>query len=245
MMRRMMSFWLVLALVSLVVGCAGDGAVSEDAFTPPPAMLDVMLQVDDVPGAEERMWLEHGVLLTGCTYAEMVLNSVVSSPREGLRNTTAEYRVGGTRVYETLIMQMMEGSRGGRLRLIKDTMNSCDGTEIEPYYGTLQTSGGKKVEQFSVMPANDLPEAVAGFTSVVTADDGAQVTIQRIFVPILTEGDKPGLLSLATIAEGGSPGSPSPMDLLDAALARAGATIDTYVPEPVTAVEPEPTATSD
>lgn len=123
----------------------------------------------------------------------------------------------------------------------KDTMSSCAGTEIDSYYGTLQTSSGKKVEQLSVMAASDLPEVVAGFTSVVTADDGAQVTIQRILVPVLTEGDKPGLLSLATIAEGGSPGSPSPMDLLDTALARADATIAPYVPEPA-ALLSEPTA---
>lgn len=55
----------------------------------------------------------YGVLLSGCTYVEMMLNYAVSSRREGLRNTTAEHRVSGTRVYETLIMQMMEGTRGG------------------------------------------------------------------------------------------------------------------------------------
>lgn len=243
MMRRMMSFLLVLALVPLAVGCDGGDAGPGDAFTPPPAMLDVMLQVDDVPGAEERVWLSDGAYLTGCTYAEMVLNSLVSAPREGLRNTTAEYRLGSTRVYETLVIQVIESNRGGQFRLIKDTMSSCDGKEIEPYHATMRTSSGK-VEQFDVMQANDLPEAVAGFTSVVTADDGAQVTIQRIFVPILTEGDKPGLLSLATVADGGSPGSPSPTDLIDTALARAGATIDPYVPEPATAPQSEPTATA-
>ncbi|WP_126381280.1 hypothetical protein [Actinomyces howellii] len=224
-MRRFMSFALLSALLPLVVGCTGNGADSQEVFTPPPAMGDAMLPQTEVPGATGRQWLRDGVVLSGCARVEMALNLAVSAS-EDLGNTTAEYNVGSTRVYETLVMNIAESSRGSRLRLIEDDMNGCDGRQIEPYHATMATSSGR-VERFTVMESEELPRAVVGFTSVVTADDGAQVTIERIYAPIVTDGDKPGLLSLATLAEGGSPGSPSPTELLDAALARAGAVIDT------------------
>ncbi|WP_161512791.1 hypothetical protein [Actinomyces howellii] len=243
-----MSFSMLLSLAPLVAGCAGGGAGSDEVFTPSPAMVDVMLRVEDVPGADKRIWHEYGVYLTGCSYPEKVFNSLVSSPREGLRNTTAEYDVGDSTVYETLVPQVVESGRGGQLGLIRESLSSCDGREMEPYHATMRTSSGR-VEAFSVLSDAGLPGVVAGYSSVVTADDGAQVTIQRIFVPILTEGDKSGLLSLAAVTEGGDPGSPTPMELLDPALERAGAIIDlsvdvapTTVPSDQAAVPSEPTA---
>lgn len=256
-MRWRISFLMLFSLAPLVAGCAGGGAGSDEVFTPSPAMVDVMLRVEDVPGADRLIWHEYGVYLTGCNYPEKVFNTLLSPPREGLRNTTAEYDVGGSTVYETLVLQVVESDRGGQFRLIREALGSCDGREMEPYHATMRTSSGR-VEVFSVLSDRGLPETVAGYSSVVTADDGAQVTIQRIFVPILTEGDRPGLLSLATVTESGSPGSPTPMELLDPALERAGAIIDlsvnvaptavpsdqAAVPSESTAVTRGPTATS-
>ncbi|WP_210580732.1 hypothetical protein [Actinomyces succiniciruminis] len=60
-----------------------------------------------------------------------------------------------------------------------------------------------------------------------TGEDGAQHHIERIYAAVTTNnGQEPGIIVLTTVSNTDQPGAPAPLDLLDAALQRADATLD-------------------
>lgn len=101
-------------------------------------------------------------------------------------------------------------------------------------------------EVFSRIPADRLPEDVVGYTATVTSGkDRSIVTYQRIFVRILREG-RYGVMMLGTAMPGDLPSPTTPMDLLDTALERAGAIIDSTalrIPHPLDPQTASPTPT--
>ena len=101
-------------------------------------------------------------------------------------------------------------------------------------------------EVFSRIPADRLPEGVVGYTATVTSsEDRSVVTYQRIFVRILRDG-RYGIMMLGTAIPGDQPSPTTPMDLLDTALERAGAVIDSTalrIPDPLDPQTASPTPT--
>ena len=101
-------------------------------------------------------------------------------------------------------------------------------------------------EVFSRIPADRLPEGVVGYTATVTSsEDQSVVTYQRIFVRILRDGHY-GIMMLGTAIPGDQPSPTTPMDLLDTALERADAIIDSTalrIPDPLDLQTASPTPT--
>lgn len=85
-----------------------------------------------------------------------------------------------------------------------------------------------------------------GYTATVTSsEDRSVVTYQWIFVRILREG-RYGVMMLGTAMPGDLPSPTTPMDLLDTALERAGAIIDSTalrIPHPLDPQTASPTPT--
>ncbi|MBF0698353.1 hypothetical protein IR146_13615 [Actinomyces bowdenii] len=90
----------------------------------------------------------------------------------------------------------------------------------------MPSSPPTRSESFTLTPAEQLPDGVTGYSSIVTAGDGAQRTFQRIYVPVKDNQGKTGLIALTTATAGSQPASPTPLDLLDTAIQRADVTID-------------------
>ncbi|MCR2051321.1 hypothetical protein NSA19_00325 [Actinomyces bowdenii] len=90
----------------------------------------------------------------------------------------------------------------------------------------MPSSPPTRSESFTLTPAEQLPDGVTGYTSIVTAGDGAQRTFQRIYVPVKDSQGKTGLIALTTATNGNQPATPTPLDLLDTAIQRADVTID-------------------
>ena len=208
----------------LVAGCSRE-AVHRPDRTPPASMVALMLTPSDVPAGSSLTAQNNIVQTTGCPQADPFLNQMVSHTPE-TDDTTVIINAGDIEVMQTLVLDMIESEPNQRFHSIASVISSCDGGTFEAPYQAMPTSPPTRSESFTLTPADELPEGVTGYTSTVTAGDGAQRTFQRIYVPVKDKEGKTGLIALTTATAGSQPASLTPLDLLDTAVQRANVTID-------------------
>ena len=209
---------------ALLVGCSRE-AVHRPDRTPPASMVALMLTPSDVPAGSSLTAQNNIVQTTGCPQADYFLNLAKSHSRE-VDGITVVIDAGTTEVMQTLVLDMIESEPNQRFHSIASVISSCDGGTFEAPYQAMPTSPPTRSESFTLTPADELPEGVTGYTSTVTAGDGAQRTFQRIYVPVKDNQGKTGLIALTTATAGSQPASLTPLDLLDTAVQRANVTID-------------------
>ncbi|BDA64470.1 hypothetical protein MANAM107_13040 [Actinomyces capricornis] len=127
---------------------------------------------------------------------------------------------------QTLVLDLIESEPNQRFHSIASVISSCDGRTLEAPFEAIPTANTDLSESFTLTPAEELPDGITGYTSTVTAGDGAQRTFQRIYVPVKDSQGKTGLIALTTATNGNQPATPTPLDLLDTAVQRADVTID-------------------
>ena len=148
-----------------------------------------------------------------------------TSYEETTQNTTVIIEAGDVEFTQTMILNLIDSHSQRRIHDIDALIHSCDGQTLTPPHTAMQNASGLS-ESFTLTPADELPEGVTGYTSTVTAGDGAQRTFQRIYVPVKDKEGKTGLIALTTATAGSQPASLTPLDLLDTAVQRANVTID-------------------
>ena len=226
--------WAVVAVVvSVVVAVGGCWGAEEE-----PAVAKYMLRAEDVPGGGEVNYPNRVSNLT------VRCNTVIGDAHWGASRDEATpdatVRVeaeGGRAVEETLVLSAYI------LDVVADAdrhIGKC--AEASPF----DKGQNDATEVFSRIPADRLPEGVVGYTATVTSsEDQSVVTYQRIFVRILRDG-RYGIMMLGTAIPGDQPSPTTPMDLLDTALERAGAIIDSTalrIPHPLDLQTASPTPT--
>ena len=184
-----------------------------------------MLSPDDIPGGRSLTARNTIVQTTGCLHADTFLNEV-SSHLPKVDGVTVVIDAGDVEVMQTLVLDMIESEPNQRFHSIASIISSCDGRTLEAPYWAMPSSPPTRSESFTLTPAEQLPDGVTGYTSIVTAGDGAQRTFQRIYVPVKDSQGKTGLIALTTATNGNQPATPTPLDLLDTATQRADVTID-------------------
>lgn len=209
---------------ALLVGCSRE-AVHRPDRTPPASMVALMLTPSDVPAGSNLTAQTTIVQTTGCPQADYFLNLAKSHSRE-VDGITVVIDAGTTEVMQTLVLDMIESEPNQRFHSIASVISSCDGGTFEAPYQAMPTSPPTRSESFALTPADELPDGVTGYTSTVTAADGAQRTFQRIYVPVKDKEGKTGLIALTTATTGSQPATLTPLDLLDTALTKADVTID-------------------
>ena len=226
--------WAVVSVVVAVVVAVGGcwGAEGE------PAVAKYMLRAEDVPGGGEVNYPNRVSNLT--VRCDTVIGDVHWGASRDEATPRATVRVeaeGGRVVEETLILSTY-------LHDMTVDANRYIGwcAEASPFDD--EQNGGTEV--FSRIPADRLPEGVVGYTATVTSsEDQSVVTYQRIFVRILRDG-RYGIMMLGTAMPGDQPSPTTPMDLLNTALERAGAVIDSTalrIPDPLDLQTASPTPT--
>ena len=226
--------WAVVAVVvSVVVAVGGCWGAEEE-----PAVAKYMLRAEDVPGGGEVNYPNRVSNLT------VRCNTVIGDAHWGASRDEATpdatVRVeaeGGRAVEETLVLSVYSP---GTVEDVDRNIGWC--AEASPF--DEEQNGATEV--FSRIPADRLPEGVVGYTATVTSsEDQSVVTYQRIFVRILRDG-RYGIMMLGTAIPGDQPSPTTPMDLLDTALERAGAIIDSTalrIPDPLDPQTASPTPT--
>ncbi|WP_223906432.1 hypothetical protein [Actinomyces capricornis] len=184
-----------------------------------------MLTTDDVPGGDTLVAQNNIVETTGCLQADYLLSIALSHTPE-TDATTVVIDAGDVEVTQTLVLDMIESEPNQRFHSIASVISSCDGRTLEAPYWAMPSSPPTRSEAFTLTPSDQLPDGVTGYTSTVTAGDGAQRTFQRIYVPVKDNQGKTGLIALTTATNGNQPATPTPLDLLDTATQRANVTID-------------------
>jgi len=213
-----------LLTIVLAAGCSPGSSETTPAYSPPAPAGGMMLTAQDAPGATGVTWHENLIQFTSCPGLEKLL--VLSNSRSyDFSAITAEYPTGNSTVYETAVLNVSTPSPNEHFEKFKNLITSCDGRQSGAYHTVISTPF-QVTENFAATPAADLPDGLIGFTSLITADDGTdERTIQRIYAPVITNSHEPGIIVLTTVSDTDSPGAPAPLDLLDAALRRAGATV--------------------
>ena len=226
--------WAVVAVVvSVVVAVGGCWGAEEE-----PAVAKYMLRAEDVPGGGEVNYPNRVSNLT--VRCDTVIGYVHWNASRDETTPDATVRVeaeGGRAVEETLVLSVYSP---GTVEDVDRNIGWC--AEASPF--DEEQNGGTEV--FSRIPADRLPEGVVGYTATVTSsEDQSVVTYQRIFVRILRDG-RYGIMMLGTAIPGDQPSPTTPMDLLDTALERAGAIIDSTalrIPHPLDLQTASPTPT--
>mgnify|MGYP000845057010 FL=1 len=226
--------WAVVAVVvSVSVAVGGCWGAEEE-----PAVAKYMLRAEDVPGGGETTYPRRVSDLTvRCNDVIYIAHRDGSRDEATPRATVRVEAEGGRAVEETLILSTY-------LHDMTVDANRYIGwcAEASPFDD--EQNGGTEV--FSRIPADRLPEGVVGYTATVTSsEDQSVVTYQRIFVRILRDG-RYGIMMLGTAMPGDQPSPTTPMDLLDTALERAGAIIDSTalrIPHPLDLQTASPTPT--
>lgn len=225
-------------LLSLIIGCTHRGADNAGpTFTPPAYMASHMLTANDVPGGTHTTWRDHLYNTTGCPKVDFNID-IQASHNADTANTTAVIDTEQSEVMQTMILNIIDWSHGQTFQAISEYMAPCDGITFEAPYSAMPTAAGALTESFALLPADQLPEGVIGYTSVITAADGTQRTFQRVVVALTDENGNPGLMVLTTAATGNQPSALTPLDLLDTALTKANATIDHTALNTSTPIEP-------
>lgn len=188
-------------------------------------MVALMLTTDDVPGGDTLVAQNNIVETTGCTQADMFLAQALSHMHK-VDGVTVVIDAGDVEVMQTLVLDMIESEPNQRFHSIASVISSCDGRTLEAPYWAMPSSPPTRSEAFTLTPSDQLPDGVTGYTSTVTAGDGAQRTFQRIYVPVKDSQGKTGLIALTTATAGSQPATPTPLELLDTAIQRADVTID-------------------
>ena len=225
---------VVAVVVALgVVACTGEEPVVEATVAVP----GTALEVSDVPGATSRTADKRIPTLTSCGGVEYAIQRSGGYAR-GSNPIRVEFEGGEAVFSEILVLDLVTEYPNARFENIARRIDRCDGTEIRSQY-TLNGSTSYGTESFSV--SRGLPDGVVGFVTVVREDDGDVRTVERVYAAVTSEGEHgpvPGIIVLTTVTPGDEPGAPAPLDLLDVALERAGATLD-----PSAAPTPTPTPT--
>ena len=206
--------WAVVAVVvSVVVAVGGCWGAEEE-----PAVAKYMLRAEDVPGEGEVTYPRRSSDFTmRCSEMIHLAHKNESQDEATPRATVRVEAEGGRAVEETLVLSVYSP---GTVEDVDRNIGWC--AEASPF--DEEQNGGTEV--FSRIPADRLPEGVVGYTATVTSsEDQSVVTYQRIFVRILRDG-RYGIMMLGTAMPGDQPSPTTPMDLLDTALERAGAIID-------------------
>ncbi|CAM2893996.1 hypothetical protein ACSL103130_06415 [Actinomyces slackii] len=213
-------------------------------YAPPAGMVRRMLHLGDIPGITEdnwrgveTVWTELMSYNTGCSTIDTMLDYSLPENRE-LRRTSVTFTFQGVDITQTMALDIYVFNQLESFERIAASFSECDGETFQFRSSEVSPRGSMVTEAFTAIPADQLPQGVVGYTSVITAEDGSQRTTQRIVVPVIDEHNNPGLIALSTTTDGPEPADLSPVDLLDAALTRAEVTID-----PAALATPTPTAT--
>ncbi len=188
-------------------------------------MVALMLTPDDVPGGDTLVAQNNIVETTGCTQADMFLAQALSHMHK-VDGVTVVIDAGDVEVTQTLVLDLIESEPNQRFHSIASVISSCDGRTLEAPYWAMPSSPPTRSKAFTLTPSDQLPDGITGYTSTVTAGDGAQRTFQRIYVPVKDSQGKTGLIALTTATAGDQPATPTPLELLDTAIQRADVTID-------------------
>ncbi len=229
---------VVVSVVAVVVALGVVACTSEEPpVEEPVAVPGTALEVSDVPGATSRTADTRIKTVTYCGGADSSIqySSVRADPPSPI---IVEYTIGDVTVFEALLLDVVTSSLDGWFSNMVSDLDKCDGTEIRTKYIYDETPS-EGTESFSV--SQGLPDGVVGFVTVVREDDGDVRTVERVYAAVTSEGEYgqvPGIIVLTTVTPGDEPGAPAPLDLLDVALERAGATLD-----PSAAPTPTPTPT--
>ena len=226
--------WAVVAVVVSVSVAVGGcwGAEGE------PAVAKYMLRAEDVPGGGETTYPRRSSDFTmRCSEMIHLAHKNESQDEATPRATVRVEAEGGRATEETLVLSVYSP---GTVEDVDRNIGWC--AEASPF--DEEQNGATEV--FSRIPADRLPEGVVGYTATVTSsEDRSVVTYQRIFVRILRDG-RYGIMMLGTAIPGDQPSPTTPMDLLDTALERAGAIIDSTalrIPDPLDPQTASPTPT--
>ena len=226
--------WAVVAVVvSVSVAVGGCWGAEEE-----PAVAKYMLRAEDVPGGGEVTYPNRvSDFTTHCNDVIYIAHRDGSRDEATPETTVRVEAEGGRAVEETLVLSAYI------LDVVADAdrhIGKC--AEASPF----DKGQNDATEVFSRIPADRLPEGVVGYTATVTSsEDQSVVTYQRIFVRILRDG-RYGIMMLGTAIPGDQPSPTTPMDLLDTALERAGAVIDSTalrIPDPLDLQTASPTPT--
>ncbi|PHP51932.1 hypothetical protein BW737_013320 [Actinomyces ruminis] len=226
-----------------MLAACGHGGTDQEATATPEPIPATALTLADIPGATTQA-AYHGIRMEVlCRGIEEGIRSIALS-LEPDHPVTIGYEVGDATVYETLTLGLNTIWPNGRFAGIAKDIAACDGTELTTQYwpeDIIQSGEG-------VFHATaGLPDTLAGFTITTTGEDGAQHHIERIYAAVTTNnGEYPGIIVLTTVSNTDQPATPAPLDLLDAALQRADATLD---PTAITTdlgphTTPQPTSTT-
>ncbi|SHE26310.1 hypothetical protein [Actinomyces glycerinitolerans] len=220
--RSLCSSLVLVLAVGLVAACGHGGADQEATATPEP-IPTTALALADIPGATSQTAYPGMRVEVICKRIENSIYKLVllSEPDHAV---TVEYEVGDATVYETLTLALTTIRPNGSFASIAEDVAVCDGTDRTTQFW----SNGAPDPEHGVLHATaGLPDTLAGFTITTTGEDGAQHHIERIYAAVTTNnGEYPGIIVLTTVSNTDQPATPAPLDLLDAALQRADATLD-------------------
>ncbi|WP_146752428.1 MULTISPECIES: hypothetical protein [unclassified Actinomyces] len=224
-MRRARSLrsFLPLVLASFLLAGCGHGGAGQEATATPEPIPTTALTLADVPGATSQAAYPGKRVEVLCGGIEPSVHGLVllSDPDHAV---TVEYEVGDATVYETLALALTTIRPNGSFASIAEDIAACDGTKEETQFWSV---GPPESETGAFHATAGLPDTLAGFTITTTGEDGAQHHIERIYAAVTTNnGQEPGIIVLTTVSNTNQPGAPAPLDLLDAALQRADATLD-------------------
>ncbi|WP_136193868.1 hypothetical protein [Actinomyces procaprae] len=221
--RSLKSFLVLVMAVGLVAACGHGGADQEATATSEP-IPTTALTLADVPGATSRAAYRGKRLEVLCKRVETSIRHATLMSGSG-KPVTVEYEVGDVTVHETLALDLNTIRPNASFAGIAKDIAACDGTTEETQFwseGAIEPSGEGVFHATA-----DLPETLVGFTINTTGEDGVQHHIERIYAAVTTnDGEYPGIIVLTTVSDTDQPGTPAPLDLLDAALERADATLD-------------------
>ncbi|CED91752.1 Hypothetical protein AAM4_1920 [Actinomyces succiniciruminis] len=213
---------LALVLTAFLLSACSHGGADQEATSTPEPIPTTALTLADVSGATSQT-AHRGIRVE--TFCMGIENSVtITLLSEPFHTVTVEYKAGNATVYETLALNISTIRPNGSFASIAKDIAACDGNDLTTqYWSEYPLESGEGVFHATA----DLPDTLAGFTMTTTGEDGAQHHIERIYAAVTTNnGQEPGIIVLTTVSNTDQPGAPAPLDLLDAALQRADATLD-------------------
>ena len=205
---------IVIVLAALLIaGCSLGGESDLREMT-----AERMLGVDDVPGAttSEITRIDEATI---CRPMKPMLHRFYSRSEELPATTVRFESSNGILVQQTLIYDSTGSDPIGDYQY---AVNTCIEKSPLRYTSEFQTT-----EIFESLDQRAVPQGVVGYTDIVTNEDtSTKSTTQRIFLRFDHEGKK-GLMYLSVTNPSGEPADLSLVDLIDPALRKAEATLDT------------------